>query len=52
MGGYVALRMNNWGKVENTVTGGKKVKDPRGQGTGRNTHIDIEITRIINWRND
>lgn len=47
MGGYVTLRTGNWGKVENTVTGGEGVKEPRGQVTGRIIHIDIEITRII-----
>lgn len=33
MGGYMTIRMDNWGKVENTVNGGEEVKEPRGQGS-------------------
>ena len=33
--------------MENKISGGEEGKEPRGQGIGRNTHIDTEITRII-----
>ena len=52
MGGYVTLRMGDWGEVGNTVTAGEEVREPRGQGTGRITHIDTEITGIINQSNN